>query len=107
MQKLAFLLALIICSFFAAINSASAQGNARIYLMMKDGKLTEVINGKKDQVKTDITLANGTTIHPNGNIDDKDGNKKKLNEGEFMTMDGKIRPLQKTTAGGTPTKPAN
>lgn len=108
MQKLALLLALILSTFFAAIDTTTAQSHPpTIYIMMKDGKLTEVINGKKDAVTQDVTLTNGTTIHPDGSIDDRDGNKKKLNEGEYMTMDGKVR-LLKNMAGGstsTPTKP--
>jgi hypothetical protein len=104
MQQLALLLALIISTFFAATTTASAQSHPpTIYIMMKDGKLTEVINGKKDPVNQDITLANGTTIHPNGNIDDKDGNKKQLNEGEYMTMDGRIRLLKNMAGGGVST----
>jgi len=104
MQQLALLLALIMSTLFAATTTVSAQSHPpTIYIMMKDGKLTEVINGKKDPVSQDITLTNGTTIHPDGNIDDKDGNKKKLNEGEYMTMDGKIRLLKNMAGGGTTT----
>jgi hypothetical protein len=105
MHRLALLLALIVCTFFAATTTAPAQNTPRIYIMMKDGKLTEVVNGKKELVKQDITLPNHTTIHPDGNIDDKDGNKKKLNEGEYMTMDGKVRLLK--NMGGGSTKPTN
>jgi hypothetical protein len=106
MHRLALFIALTICTFFAA-TTAPAQSGPRVYIMMKDGKLTEVINGKQEPVKQDLTLSNGTTLHPDGSIDDKDGNKKKLNEGEYMTMDGKIR-LLKNMAGTAPatTKPA-
>src|SRR5258708_1681944 len=102
MQKLAPLFALAITLFVATPHS-SAQSTPRIYIMMKDGKLSEMINGKKQPVTQDITLPNKTTIHPNGNIDDKDGNKKQLQEGEYMTMDGRIRKLKDMAA---PTKPA-
>jgi hypothetical protein len=105
MQKLALLFALSTTFIITAINTASAQHPPTIYIMMKDGKLTEVMNGKKELVNRDITLQNKTTIHPDGSIDDKDGNKKQLNEGEYMTMDGRIR-LLKNMAGGAPAKPA-
>jgi hypothetical protein len=102
MHKLAPLFALAV-TFFVAAPRTSAQSTPRIYIMMKDGKLSEMINGKKEAVTQDISLTNGTTIHPNGNIDDRDGNKKQLQEGEYMTMDGKIRKLKDM---GAPAKPA-
>ena len=103
MQKLALFLAFMISTFFAAIAQSHPP---TIYIMMKDGKLTEVINGKKDPVNQDITLPNHSTIHPDGTIDDKDGNKKKLNEGEYITMDGKVRLLKNMAGGGAPSSPA-
>ena len=102
MHKLAPLFALAV-TFWVAAPHASAQSAPRIYIMMKDGNLSEMVNGKKELVTHDITLTNGTTIHPNGNIDDRDGNKKQLQEGEYMTMDGKIRKLKDM---GAPAKPA-
>lgn len=102
MLKLALLLALAACTCLASADRASAQTNTpRTYIMMQNGKLTEVINGKKEAVKQDITLVNGTTIHPDGKINDRDGNWKQLQEGEYMTMDGKIRKLK--DMGGKPT----
>jgi uncharacterized protein DUF6799 len=62
--------------------------------MMKQGKLIEVNRGRRTLVKKDITLVNETTIHPNGSIDASSGQNLQLKEGEYMTMDGKIRKLK-------------
>ena len=94
MQKLALTLALAAGLLLAGLNEASAQNTPRIYIQMKGGKLTEMINGKLTPVKQDITLQNGTTVHPDGKINDRDGNWKQLEEGEYMTMDGKVRKLK-------------
>jgi type VI secretion system Hcp family effector len=62
--------------------------------MMKHGKLIEVNNGHRKPVKKDIALINESTIHPDGSINAGSGESKKLKEGEYITMDGKIRNLK-------------
>ena len=99
---LLFALAASIC--FVTPHFASAQTGPRVYIMMKDGKLSEMVNGKKQPVTEDISLTNGTTIHPDGSINDRDGHLRKLEEGQYMTMDGKIR-LLKDMAGKPATAP--
>ena len=110
MKQLAPLFALAIIFCVAAPHTASAQGNSRVYIMMKDGKLTEVDNGKTEAVTHDVILPNHATVHADGSIDDKDGNKRKLNEGEYISfVDGRIRKLSlattTTTPATTPTTP--
>lgn len=68
--------------------------SARVYIMMKKGKLIEVNKGYKKFVKADVTLVNHTTIHPNGSIDASSGQSLQLKEGEYITMDGRIRKLK-------------
>ena len=84
--------------------TTTAQTGPRVYIMMKDGKLSEMVNGKKQAVTEDISLTNGTTIHPDGSINDRDGHLRKLEEGQYMTMDGRIR-LLKDMAGKPATAP--
>ena len=84
--------------------TTTAQTGPRIYIQMKGGKLTEMVNGKLTPVTQDISLTNGTTIHPDGSINGRDGNLTKLQEGQYMTMDGKIRWL-KDMAGKPATAP--
>ena len=48
----------------------------------------------KKLIKKDVTLVNMTTIHPNGAIDASSGQSMQLKEGEYITMDGRIRKLK-------------
>ena len=41
-----------------------------------------------------VILVNGTTIHPDGTINVSSGRTKKLKEGQYITMDGRIRNLK-------------
>jgi hypothetical protein len=66
----------------------------RYYIMMKHGKLIEVSKGHRLPVRKNITLTNETTIHPNGGIDAGSGENLQLKEGQYITMDGKIRNLK-------------
>jgi hypothetical protein len=70
------------------------------YIMMKHGKLTEVSHGQKNPVTKNITLINETTIHPDGTINVSSGRTKHLHEGEYMTLDGRIRKLKNMPSAG-------
>jgi hypothetical protein len=77
--------------------AAAASSKSRIpsyYVMMKHGRLIEVSKGHHNAVKKDITLTNETTIHPNGAIDAGSGQNLHLKEGQYITMDGRIRLLK-------------
>lgn len=74
--------------------TTSKPNTPKYYIMMKHGKLYEHKLGKTVAVKKDVTLTNETTIHPNGAIDASSGQALKLKEGQYITMDGKIRNLK-------------
>ena len=61
---------------------------------MVHGKLVEVDRGKRKRVKKDVILVNHSTIHPNGAIDAGSGESLQLKEGQYITMDGRIRNLK-------------
>lgn len=86
--SLAFSLALF------AHSSPNVPRPPRSYIMMMHGKLIEVDHGKRKRVKKDVTLVNHTTIHPNGAIDAGSGEALQLKEGQYITMDGRIRNLK-------------
>lgn len=99
MKHLTFLIAVSTMLTFTAVNTSTAQGNSRVYIMKKDGKLTEVTNGTRSAVTGDVTLPNHATVHPDGSVDDIDGNKKQVNEGEYISfVDGRIRKLSASPA---------
>jgi len=77
-----------------AHSSSNAPRPPRSYIMMVHGKLIEVDRGKRKRVKKDVILVNRTTIHPNGSIDAGSGESLQLKEGQYITMDGRIRNLK-------------
>lgn len=96
MKRVIFLVA--ICTFstvlYATVTPAPKNSSPKNYIMMKHGKLIEVNKGRKTLVKKDIQLVNESTIHPNGSIDASSGQSLQLREGEYLTMDGRIRKLK-------------
>jgi hypothetical protein len=66
----------------------------RVYIMMKHGKLVEYNHGATRLIKKDVNLINESTIHPNGVIDAGSGQNLRLKEGQYITMDGRIRNLK-------------
>jgi len=90
-----------ILAFFALSLGARAQDSTAThdstpwdYIMMKQGKMIEVMKSQKKEVTANVILVNGTTIHPDGTINVSSGRTKKLKEGQYITMDGRIRNLK-------------
>ena len=84
---------------FAKDAPKSHSHSPKVYVMMKRGKLIEVKNGQKRLVKKDMQLVNETTIHPDGSINASSGQSLQLKEGEYITLDGKIRKLKDMAHG--------
>jgi hypothetical protein len=96
MKKLILFVAICMSSTVLFANEVP-KSNSRIpkvYVMMKEGKLMEINNGRRKFVRKDMTLVNSTTIHPNGSIDSGSGQSLQLKEDEYMTMDGRIHKLK-------------
>jgi type VI protein secretion system component Hcp len=96
MKAFSFIAVVCLCSnaAFAVGTPKPSSRSPRIYIMMKHGKLIEVNNGHKKPVKKDVYLVNESTIHTDGSIDAGSGQSIKLKEGEYITMDGRIRKLK-------------
>lgn len=58
--------------------------------MMKDGKMMHIKDGKKMEMKKDMTMKNGTICMKNGECVMKDGTKMKMKNGDCIDMDGKM-----------------
>jgi len=102
MKKLLGILAFAISnlSLFAQEPVQKKDSVLSYYIMMKDGKLTEVSHGQKNPITKNITLINETTIRPDGTINVSSGRTKHLHEGEYMTLDGRIRKLKDMPSAG-------
>jgi hypothetical protein len=66
----------------------------RVYIMMKHGRLMEYNHGVIRPVKKNVNLINESTIHPDGSIDAGSGQSLHLKEGQYVTMDGRVRNLK-------------
>ena len=60
------------------------------HIMMQNGKMVMMKDGKTMPVNKEITLKNGTVIMTNGQYKGKDGNIMMMKEGDMMDMDGKM-----------------
>lgn len=62
-------------------------------VMMQDGKMIIVKDGRMVTLKNDITLDNGLVVMSNGSYMKKGGTKMMFKEGEHMDMSGKMIPM--------------
>jgi len=83
-------ISLLSLSSFAAPKKPTSH-RSKAYVYMKHGKLLEKYHGHIRVVTKDIMLVNSTTIHPNGSVDAGSGENFQLTEGQYMTMDGRIK----------------
>lgn len=78
-------------------------------VMMKNGKLMMVKNGKKSLMDHEMSMNNGTKVLSNGMIMKKDGTKMMMKEGQYMNMAGNLRDpeTKKVITKKTTTKETN
>jgi hypothetical protein len=60
-------------------------------VMMKNGNLLQMKDGKTMDFSQDITLTDGTTIMKDGTVKKKDGTTVTLKEGDCIMMDGTVK----------------
>ncbi|MFO7657565.1 MAG: DUF6799 domain-containing protein [Bacteroidales bacterium] len=63
-------------------------------VMMQNGKMMMVKNGKTTVLDKDMTMSNGTKIMSNGTCIKKDGTKTTMKEGQHMDMSGNMVPAK-------------
>jgi lipopolysaccharide assembly outer membrane protein LptD (OstA) len=92
MKTLIKLLAVTILtlSFVNTGFTADHKDMAKDHIMMKDGKVMMVMQGKSMPADKELTLGNGAKVTVDGNVTMKDGTKMKMKEGDMMTMDGEM-----------------
>ena len=59
-------------------------------VIMQNGKIMKVKNGKMTSLDKDMTMSNGTKIMNDGTFVKKDGTKMKMKEGQHIDMSGNI-----------------
>ena len=60
------------------------------HVMMHDGKMVIMKQGKTTPMDKEMTMTDGTKVMMDGSVTLKDGKKKMLKEGDIVTMDGKM-----------------
>lgn len=60
-------------------------------IMMKNGKMMMVKNGKSTLLDQEMSMDNGTKVMPDGTMMKKDGKKMMMKEGQHMDMSGNMR----------------
>ena len=60
----------------------------RDHLMMSDGKMMVMKNGKATPMEEDMTFDNGTKVMRDGSVTMKDGKTAKMTDGDRLSMDG-------------------
>ena len=66
-------------------------------VMMEDGKMMEMKNGKTMMMDKDMTMSNGTMVMMDGNMKMKNGKMMMLKDGDCVMMNGKMKhmPMKK------------
>lgn len=59
-------------------------------IFLKDGKVTQRVNGKESIVEKDITLKNGAVVTADGHLKTADGKVVALKEGDVVSQEGKV-----------------
>jgi len=88
------ILSAITFDVFAQQTNLKKDSEPWVYIMVKHGKMIEVMHNATKVVTRNVILVDGTTIHPGGTINVSSGRTKKLHEGEYITMDGRIRKIK-------------
>ena len=77
-------------------------------VMMKDGKMTRMQDGKEiGRMDRETTLSNGTRIMMNGKMMMKDGKETQMKEGQTVMLDGKMMESGKGMQGDKDMKMEN
>lgn len=84
MKKLFFLM-------FALVFSTSIwaqDGKMKDHVMMKDGKMWVMKDGKTMMMDKDMTMSNGTMVSTTGKVTMSDGKSMMMKNGDMMDMEG-------------------
>jgi hypothetical protein len=77
------------------MNDAKMDHKMKDGVMMKNGKMMTMMDGKTMMMDKDMTLKDGTMVMTSGMYKNKKGKTMQLKEGECLSMDGKKTKMKK------------
>jgi len=82
---------ILLFAFFVLAAGVSAQETKKMkdYVVMKDGKMMVVKDGKTTAMDKEMTLPDGTRVMLDGKVMMKDGSTKILKNGETLIIEGR------------------
>ena len=87
----------VVCTVIGAFSAASLFAGAMKEdmmmhdgVMMKDGKMMVMKEGKTMKMEKDMTMSDGTMVMTDGQVKMKDGKTMKMKDGQMVMMDGKV-----------------
>ena len=75
----------------SSMNRETMDNSSPDGVLMKDGKMMLVRNGKTTMMDRDMVMSDGTKIMSNGTIIKNDGSKRMMKEGEYISLFGKTK----------------
>ena len=75
-------------------------GMKKDHIMMMDGKMKMVKNGKEMPIENEMTMGDGTKVMADGMCTKKDGTTMTMKNGDMMDMDGKMGKMSKMGKNG-------
>lgn len=82
--------AILSLSFVSGGFSADNKEIMKDHIMMKDGKVMMIKEGKSMPLDKELPLSNGAKVTPDGTVMMKDGTKTMMKEGDMMGLDGEM-----------------
>jgi uncharacterized Zn ribbon protein len=75
-------------SSFCDESSGKMKAMTMDHVMMKDGKMMVMMDGKSMMMDKEMTMKNGNKVMKDGTVMMKDGSKMMMKDGEMMSMEG-------------------
>ena len=76
---------------FASLTASRLMAAEMTGVMMKDGKMMTMMDGKPTgPMEHDMTMSDGTKVMTNGMVKMKDGKEMPMKDGQMIMMDGKM-----------------
>ena len=85
-----FLAVAILSLSFVSISFTDDKEMMKDHIMMKDGKVMMIMQGKSMPTDKELTLSNGVKVTVDGTVTMQDGKKTMMKNGDMLGMDGEM-----------------